>query len=157
MRVGQRPFYGDLLEHEFQLRLPRLSRPGCAGVSHSLHFAVGLETNTLPTPCAQSITTTAMASGPPSIHGTDSMLRSCTSAQRAACYATERGSISAASSSRTEFGSTWHMLASTATVSDNLPPDPDRPSNPNFEHPLVFMDSQLAQEPQQSRGSTITT
>lgn len=93
----------------------------------SLLFAVGLETDTLPTPCARRITTTATASGPPSIHGTDSMLLSCTSAQRAARYATEKGSIRAVSFSRVESGSTWRILASTATVFDNLPPDPRNP------------------------------
>lgn len=44
MRVGQRPFYGDLFEHEFQPRPPRLSRPGCTGVSLSpLYYWFGNE------------------------------------------------------------------------------------------------------------------
>ena len=97
-----------------------------------------------------------MARGPPPIHNTDSLLQSCTRAQTAACWVTASGSISAARSKGTHSGRTWLMLASTATVSDNPPPNPDRLRNPYFAQPLVFEAWQLGQEPQQRRRSTIT-
>jgi hypothetical protein len=122
----------------------------------SLLLTVGSEMNTLPTPRTRRIIATAMATGPPPIHNTDSLLQSCTRAQAAACWATASGSISAARSSGTDSGRTWHMLASTATASDNPPPNPDRPRNPHLAQPLVFEAWQLVQEPQQRRGSTIT-